>query len=123
MTGSNDSDLSTSRQFWIPQFKLYPFHKEIITKGEWLTDDIISAGQDLIKAANPTIGGLENTILGETLSFSICKGDFVQILNVARNHWITVSSLGIYIGRLHVHVFCHVQNILNYVIILFVLFT
>ena len=30
-------------------------------------------------------------VLGETLSFDICHGNFVQILNVGRNHWITVS--------------------------------
>ncbi len=38
------------------------------------------------------MGGLQSPILGETLSFDVCKGKFVQVLNVERNHWITVYS-------------------------------
>ena len=49
----------------------------------------------LLKAAYPGIGGgPQNTILGETLAFDIAQTEFVQVLNVSKNHWITVSSLG-----------------------------
>ena len=36
------------------------------------------------------------------MNFNICRGEFVQILNVGRNHWITVSSKGEGIEQLDV---------------------
>ena len=54
-------------------------------------DDVINAGIKLLEMSYPAMGGLQSTVLGETLSFNVCRGNFVQILNVARNHWITVS--------------------------------
>uniref|UniRef100_A0A1X7V770 Ubiquitin-like protease family profile domain-containing protein n=1 Tax=Amphimedon queenslandica TaxID=400682 RepID=A0A1X7V770_AMPQE len=47
-----------------------------------------------MKEAYSHIEGLQETALGETLTFNVSKGTFVQILNVGRNHWITVTSLG-----------------------------
>ena len=61
-------------------------HKQWILKGGWLTDEIINAGQKHLEKSYPAMGGLQNTVLGETLSFDICDGKFVQILNVGRNH-------------------------------------
>ena len=62
-------------------------HKECIINGGWL---IINAGQKLLEKSYPAMGGLQSIVLGETLSFDICHGIFVQILNVGRNHWIAV---------------------------------
>lgn len=70
------------------------YDKDVIIKGTWLTDSIINAGMKLMKEAYPHIEGLQETALGETLTFNVSKGAFVQILNVGRNHWITVTSLG-----------------------------
>lgn len=28
------------------------------------------------------------------MSFNISRGEFIQVLNVGRNHWITISSQG-----------------------------
>ena len=67
-------------------------HKQCILKAGWLTDEIINAGQNLLEKSYPAMGGLQNTVLGETLSFDICHGNFVQILNVGINHWITFSK-------------------------------
>ena len=49
------------------------------------------------------MGKLQSSILGETLAFAVQRGDFVQILNVANSHWITVSNIGFPAG--HVQVF------------------
>ena len=63
---------------------------------EWLTDKVITAGQMLLKAAHPGIGGLQDTILGETLAFDIAQTEFVLV------HWITVSSLGCKKGHIDI---------------------
>ena len=76
---------------WIEELGLEFSHKECIINGGWLTDEIIIAGQKLLEKSYPAMGGLQSIVLGETLSFDICHGNFVQILNVGRNHWITVS--------------------------------
>ena len=81
-------------KYWIPQFKLKLCDKDIVAKGAWLTDDIINVGLKLLKEAYPHIEGLQETALGETLSYFVSRGIFVQILNVSRNHWITATSLG-----------------------------
>ncbi len=60
----------------------------------WLNDQLINAGQQLIRKQFPSIGGLQHPILSETLTFDIQKGPFVQIVNCSRNHWICLSSFG-----------------------------
>ena len=42
----------------------------------------------------PHIGGLQNTCLGDTLTYVIEMGEFVQIMNESGSHWITVSNIG-----------------------------
>jgi len=73
---------------------LHSADKVFLTKGKWLTDNIINAAQRLLKTTHSHIGGLQDTLLGETLSFEIQHGEFVQILNVSQSHWITVSNVG-----------------------------
>ena len=46
-------------------------------------DDVINAGIKLLEMSYLAMGSLQ--------SFNVCRGNFVQILNVTRNHWITVS--------------------------------
>ena len=67
-----------------------------------MTDNVITAGQMLLKAAKPEIRGLQDTILGETLAFDIARSEFVQVLNVSKNHWITVSNIGCQKGHIDV---------------------
>ena len=47
----------------------------------------------LLKTANPEIGGLQNSILGETLTFDIAQTELVHVVNEPKNHWITVLNL------------------------------
>ena len=81
---------------------LYTSHKECIAGGNWLTDDIITAVEKLMKIAYPHTGGLQPPILGETLGYAIEKGEFVQVLNVRHCHWITVSTIGCPKGQVNV---------------------
>lgn len=71
-------------EYWISNLKLRPEDKLIINKGKWLTDTIINAFQILLQNFHPQVGGLQDTVLAETLAFNIEKGDFVQILNLSR---------------------------------------
>ena len=36
--------------------------------------------------------GFQSSVLGQTLSFNICKDSFNQILNVQGNHWCTIAG-------------------------------
>lgn len=69
-------------------------HKKILSNGEWLDDAIIDATQFMLKQQCPQVGGLQSTVLSEKFAMEIERGDFVQLLNVNNNHWLTVSTIG-----------------------------
>ena len=50
-------------------------------------------GQVLIQKRYPTMPGLQDLILGQTLSFEVIREEFVQILHSGGNHWITISTI------------------------------
>ena len=68
--------------------------QECLQGRDWLTDRIIDVAQKLLHKPHPYIGSLWSSTLGETLALAVQRGDFVQILNVANSHWITVSNIG-----------------------------
>ena len=82
--------------------------KEISKSQEWLNDNHISAAQYLLKKQHPEMSGLQPPTLQYTQTFDVQhNSEFVQSLNLANNHWITVSTVGcvprvvnVY-GRLH----------------------
>ena len=68
-----------------------------IRKGRWLNDRVIHAAQLLMKGDDDLlpVGGLQDPLLGQTLSFAVQEGEAVQILHSGGNHWITVSTVGV----------------------------
>ena len=64
------------------------------SKTEWLDDAIITAAQNMLQKQNPFVGGLQDTILSENFQMVPPNSQFIQILNVNRNHWITLSTIG-----------------------------
>lgn len=67
----------------------------------------------MLKIIFPQIRGLQDTVLGETLAFSIQRGEFVQVLNVSGSHWITVSTIDCQQGVINVYdtiPSCHVPT-------------
>ena len=58
----------------------------------WLNHKFVDAGMGLLKSAYPQVQGMQDCIMSDTLNFQSVKGNFVQILNCARNHWICVST-------------------------------
>ena len=63
------------------------------SKSAWLDDLLIMAGQNILKMQFPHISGLQLPALTAVLAVEPPKGDFVQVMHVGRNHWITVSNV------------------------------
>ena len=75
-------------------------HKSIIESNiQWLDDVIINASQNLLHS----ICGLQETTLGNHLTFDIMKKDFVQILHNREDHWFTISTLGLPSGHVNIY--------------------
>lgn len=81
-------------KYWIKDMNLFTTDKLSLLKGKWVGDTIITACQNLLKKQNPHIGGLEPTVLGQCFQFNIQRNEFVQVLHVGGNHWITISNIG-----------------------------
>ena len=58
----------------------------MITSGGWLSDQIVDAGQKLLKSMYPHIQGLQEVALGMVLSYGIAKSEFIQIMNTGKHH-------------------------------------
>ena len=68
--------------------------KVLLNPNEWLTDKLMDAGQLLIKECYHQVRGLQSVSLGLTLAFEVQREEFVQVLHIAGNHWVTVSTIG-----------------------------
>ena len=84
-------------------------HKKTIENGEWLCDYIIPASQMLMKNTYPSVGGLQNPLLAVTFSMEPCEKEFIQILHLNKNHWITVSTLGCSPSTINVYDSMHLK--------------
>lgn len=82
------------QRYWIKDFSLYASDRLSLLSGDWLSDAIINCAQNLLKEQYPLVGGLQSTTLGYTLSYTIERGEFVQIINVRDSHWVTISNIG-----------------------------
>ena len=80
-------------KYWIEELSLYETDREFLDNGEWLSDAVVNASQNLLKKSYPRIGGLQPTTLGVISQFNVQKTKFVQILHIRNNHWITVSNI------------------------------
>ena len=79
---------------WIPYLNLLMYDYEALVGGKWITDSIINAGQKLLQSVYPLVRGLQVTTLGEVLAYRVERQEFVQILHVSTNHWLTCSTIG-----------------------------
>ena len=86
---------SESPKSWIPDLNITLAYRDIlINPSAWLSDAIINAAQKLLKRGNPLPPGLQNVNLGQTNSFTVQTGEFVQMLHTGQGHWHVVSSIG-----------------------------
>ena len=83
-------------KIWLANLHLTHSDRDVLLNPlGWLNDRIIDASQNLLMKQFPYIPGLQNTVLGMTLSFKIHNGEFLQIINTSYQHWLTVSTIGI----------------------------
>ena len=90
-------------KYWLEDLGLYEADEKCLKDGRWLTDNVTDAAQALLKKAHPYVEGLESVALGETLAFSVQRGEFVQVLNTGGSHWITVSNIGCKPGTVSIY--------------------
>ncbi|CAB4021279.1 Calcium-responsive transcription factor [Paramuricea clavata] len=79
------------------KYKDFPKLLPVIESGEWLKDEHNDNAQAFLAKNFPHIGSLQATwvfISEECQSVGTPKEDFVQIVNVCGNHWITLSNIG-----------------------------
>lgn len=57
---------------------------------EWLN---VNASQVLLKQQYPKMGGFQNTLFGQSLSFRVEKGAFVQVIH-GNGHWLCITRSG-----------------------------
>ena len=61
----------------------------------WLTDEHMLKANNVLKKDYPTVDGLQDTLLQQNFSWDIPSFEFVQVLHVNGNHWITISNIGV----------------------------
>ena len=64
-----------------------------ILQSGWLTDKHMFAANQVMKRDYPTADGLQDTLLQQKCSWDVPNGEFVQILHVKGNHWISFSNI------------------------------
>ena len=66
----------------------------IIQNGGMLTDVSVNYAQMILHQQFPEVGGLEDTVLGPHLQFSVANREFVQVLHDGALHWVCISNIG-----------------------------
>jgi len=75
--------------------QLTMYHKAILASPKsWLDDLIITAAQYMLKQQHPSIDGFQPPALSQNFSMIPPQEQFVQIINVNKNHWIALSTVG-----------------------------
>ena len=74
----------------------------MISKNGWLDDIIVNAAQSVLQM-HYGVSGLQNTLLGQYLTYDIMRKRFIQILHNGDNHWITVSTLGLQPSHIRIY--------------------
>lgn len=70
---------------------------EVSVPGSWLTDRHIDHAQHLLGHNFPSLSGFQSTIIfasKNSMHIKVPTKKFVQIMNVNKNHWVTVSDIG-----------------------------
>ena len=78
----------------------------IVIKFVWnlMNDNVIFAAEKLLKQQHPHVCGLQDPMLQLTSTFEVMRNkQFVQILNRAGNHWITISTMDCNPGTVNVY--------------------
>ena len=66
-----------------------------ILKDRLLTDNHMLKANTIFKKEYPDVDGFQDTLLQQNFSWAVPSSEFVQVLHVNGNHWITISNIGI----------------------------
>ena len=88
-------------------FRLYQEDKQILSEKKWLNDRIINACQRMLEnQSGGKIKGWQSTLYEQTpVKYKPIEDgvEFVQVLHIQKNHWITVSNIGCREGILNIY--------------------
>ena len=82
---------SATKSMWVASLKLQLKEKDMIEKGKWLDDVVISAVQKLLHKQYPLIDGFQLTTSIAASKADILRGEALQILHVRSNHWVCLA--------------------------------
>ena len=78
-----------------PQCSLGYSDMKDISDSRMLSDNVVNAFQKMMEKQFPEANGLQDPILGQTLSFKVQKNKpFVQVLHDGKLHWKPISTYG-----------------------------
>jgi hypothetical protein len=77
---------------------------EKIKKSNYLIEDPeVELAMLLVKNSHPKIGGLQPVVVAIAEGYTKPQGQFIQIVNVKGQHWITLSNIGCRAGTVRVY--------------------
>ena len=79
---------------YIGGFQSVVLAENILRSNKWLDDTLIDLGQRMLQQQFQYIGGFQSVVLAEKFALIPQLGEFIQVLNVANNHWIMISTVG-----------------------------
>ena len=89
---------------WVQSLNLTVYDKLELLQGKWLTDKHINAAIILLKKQFQTQNGLEDPlVLSEKLICTSLSANFVQIINIKRQHWVCASNINCPAGVVDVY--------------------
>ena len=88
----------------------------VLKENFWLSDEHIDHAQWLIGKQYPGTNGLHSVLAFESKTVKVQQGlaNFVQVLNISGDHWVTVSNIGCDVNHIKVYDSFH-RRILNQV--------
>ena len=74
----------------------------VLSSTGWLDDTIINRAQSILREQFRA-AGFQNTTLGTRLLFDVLRSEFIQILHNGKNHWLTISTIGLPASTVNVY--------------------
>ena len=68
--------------------------REILKKGDMLTDEHIHLAQEMLHTQFPHLDGFQSSLLSQVDGFSPVRNESIQIHHVDGNHWVVSTSIG-----------------------------
>ena len=91
--------------YWFEELGLKVRDKYIIQGGYWINDRIIDAASRLMRKMNSEVNGLNRLAYAERYGHVLTteSEQFIQIINVRKTHWISLSNLQSNMGEVFIY--------------------